>query len=57
MTHTKGRAATLTNHTYTQPAEETMTKAHQENKQPGGLYGEQGLYRVVEARLGWSPRS
>ncbi|MDJ0466031.1 hypothetical protein [Streptomyces sp. H27-C3] len=41
-------AATLTNHTYARSAEEALAKVRRENERPGGLYGEQGLYRVVE---------
>ncbi|NEA14160.1 hypothetical protein [Streptomyces halstedii] len=41
-------AATLTNYTEARSVEEALAKVRRANEQPGGLYGEQGLYRVVE---------
>lgn len=41
-------AATLTNYTEARSVEEALAKVRRENERPGGLYGEQGLYRVVE---------
>ncbi|MFE5998756.1 hypothetical protein ACFQ6C_18010 [Streptomyces sp. NPDC056454] len=41
-------AATLTNYTEARSVEEALSKVRRENERPGGLYGEQGLYRVVE---------
>ncbi|MDG9688393.1 hypothetical protein QC334_37730 [Streptomyces sp. DH18] len=41
-------AATLTNYANARSVEEALAKVRRENERPGGLYGEQGLYRVVE---------
>lgn len=41
-------AATLTNYTEARSVEEALAKVRRANERPGGLYGEQGLYRVVE---------
>ncbi|WP_240980957.1 MULTISPECIES: hypothetical protein [unclassified Streptomyces] len=42
-------ASVVTNYTYARSVEEAVTKAHRAKEKPGGLYGDQGLYRVVEA--------
>ncbi|MEV7960263.1 hypothetical protein ACIOHC_43325 [Streptomyces sp. NPDC088252] len=41
-------AALLTNYTYGRSVEEAVSKVRQELEKPGGLYGDQGMYRVVE---------
>ncbi|MEI5710195.1 hypothetical protein WB401_44805 [Streptomyces brasiliscabiei] len=42
-------ASTVTNYTYARSVEEAVTKVRRAKEKPGGLYGDQGLYRVVEA--------
>ncbi|MGI5518350.1 hypothetical protein [Streptomyces sp. CA-106131] len=42
-------AAVLTNYTYARSIEEAVAKVRRAKGKPGGLYGDQGLYRVVEA--------
>ncbi|MER6504162.1 hypothetical protein ABT218_33705 [Streptomyces sp. NPDC001455] len=42
-------AVTLTNYVYAQSVEEAVLRVRRENERPGGLYGDQGLYEVVEA--------
>jgi hypothetical protein len=39
----------VTNYTYARSVEEAVTKVRRAKEKPGGLYGDQGLYRVVEA--------
>ncbi|WP_165484821.1 hypothetical protein [Streptomyces kasugaensis] len=41
-------AATLTNYANARSVEEALAMVRRANERPGGLYGEQGLYRVVE---------
>ncbi|WP_257981235.1 hypothetical protein [Streptomyces sp. CB02959] len=41
-------AALLTNYTYGRSVEEAVSKARKALEKPDGLYGDQGLYRVVE---------
>ncbi|GGQ33854.1 hypothetical protein GCM10010249_60310 [Streptomyces roseolilacinus] len=41
-------AATLTHYAYARSVEEAVTKVRQAYEKPGGVYGDQGLYRVVE---------
>ncbi|WP_103529064.1 hypothetical protein [Streptomyces sp. SM12] len=41
-------AAALTNHANARSVEEALALVRRANERPGGLYGEQGLYRVVE---------
>ncbi|MCP3819806.1 hypothetical protein NLX86_17400 [Streptomyces sp. A3M-1-3] len=41
-------AAKLTNFTYARSVEEAVATVRRANEQPGGLYGDRGLYRVVE---------
>lgn len=42
-------ASVVTNYTYARSAEEAVAKVRRAKEKPGGLYGDQGLYRVVEA--------
>ncbi|MEU1519149.1 hypothetical protein ABZ490_44640 [Streptomyces sp. NPDC005811] len=42
-------AATLTHYAYARSVEEAVVKVRQAHEKPGGVYGDQGLYRVVEA--------
>ncbi|WP_234330509.1 hypothetical protein [Streptomyces acidiscabies] len=42
-------AVTLTHYAYAQSVEEAVAKVRQAHEKPGGVYGDQGLYRVVEA--------
>ncbi|MFG2479791.1 hypothetical protein [Streptomyces fagopyri] len=42
-------ASVVTNYTYARSVEEAVTKVRRAKEKPGGLYGDQGLYRVVEA--------
>ncbi|MFH8520196.1 hypothetical protein ACH4CE_35030 [Streptomyces gelaticus] len=44
-------AVTLTNYVCARSVEDAVLKVRQENERPGGLYGDQGLYRVVEVAL------
>ncbi|MFF8423495.1 hypothetical protein [Streptomyces sp. NPDC015680] len=44
-------AVALTNYVYARSVEEAVLKVRQRNERPGGLYGDQGLYRVVEVAL------
>ncbi|WP_385879322.1 hypothetical protein [Streptomyces vulcanius] len=39
----------VTNYTYARSVEEAVAKVRRAKEKPGGLYGDQGLYRVVEA--------
>ncbi|MEU4134468.1 hypothetical protein [Streptomyces wuyuanensis] len=41
-------AALLTNYAYGRSVEEAVAKIREALEKPGGLYGDQGLYRVVE---------
>ncbi|MFE7618186.1 hypothetical protein [Streptomyces sp. NPDC057496] len=41
-------AGVLTTHVYARSVEEAVLKVRQEHERPGGLYGDRGLYRVVE---------
>ncbi|WP_240634791.1 MULTISPECIES: hypothetical protein [Streptomyces] len=41
-------AALLTNYAYGRSVEEALAKVREALEKPGGLYGDQGLYRVVE---------
>ncbi|MFE5165035.1 hypothetical protein ACFRNT_42350 [Streptomyces sp. NPDC056697] len=41
-------AASLTNYVYGRSVEEAVAKAREALEKPGGLYGDQGMYRVVE---------
>ncbi|MFC7934460.1 hypothetical protein [Streptomyces cinereoruber] len=41
-------ASTVTNYVYGRSVEEAVAKAREELEKPGGLYGDEGLYRVVE---------
>ncbi|MET9967091.1 hypothetical protein ABZZ80_14520 [Streptomyces sp. NPDC006356] len=41
-------AATLTHYAYARSVEEAVAKVRQAHEKPGGVYGDQGLYRVVE---------
>ncbi|MFH8753817.1 hypothetical protein ACH4GK_42230 [Streptomyces rimosus] len=41
-------ASTVTNYAYGRSVEEAVAKAREALEKPGGLYGDQGLYRVVE---------
>ncbi|MFE2943457.1 hypothetical protein ACFXKG_31050 [Streptomyces sp. NPDC059255] len=41
-------ASVLTNYAYARSIEEAVAKARKELKKPGGLYGDRGMYRVVE---------
>ncbi|MFE2611318.1 hypothetical protein ACFXDI_50425 [Streptomyces mirabilis] len=41
-------AATLTHFTYARSAEEAAAKVRTAHERPGGVYGDQGLYQVVE---------
>ncbi|MEU3956030.1 hypothetical protein AB0F45_27525 [Streptomyces achromogenes] len=43
-----GGAATLTHYAYARSVEEAVAQVRQEHEKPGGAYGDQGLYRVVE---------
>ncbi|MFF4717598.1 hypothetical protein ACFY2V_40335 [Streptomyces eurythermus] len=43
-----GGAATLTHYAYARSVEEAVAQVRQEHEKPGGVYGDQGLYRVVE---------
>lgn len=42
-------ASVVTNYTYARSVEEAVAKMRRAKEKPGGLYGDQGLYRVVEA--------
>ncbi|MGW1354543.1 hypothetical protein ACWCQE_35550 [Streptomyces sp. NPDC002409] len=42
-------ASVVTNYTYARSVEEAVAKVRRAKEKPGGLYGDQGLYRVVEA--------
>ncbi|MEO3768667.1 hypothetical protein [Streptomyces sp. B5E4] len=42
-------ASAVTNYTYARSVEEAVAKVRRAKEKPGGLYGDQGLYRVVEA--------
>ncbi|MFD4866857.1 hypothetical protein [Streptomyces sp. NPDC058412] len=42
-------ASVVTNYTYAGSVEEAVAKVRGAKEKPGGLYGDQGLYRVVEA--------
>jgi hypothetical protein len=42
-------AVTLTHYAYAESVEEAVAKVRQAHEKPGGVYGDQGLYRVVEA--------
>jgi hypothetical protein len=39
----------VTNYAYARSVEEAVAKVRRAKEEPGGLYGDQGLYRVVEA--------
>ncbi|MGW6606201.1 hypothetical protein [Streptomyces sp. NPDC055036] len=41
-------AAILTHHAYARSVEEAVAKVRRAHEKPGGVYGDQGLYRVVE---------
>jgi len=41
-------ATTITHYTYAQSAEEAVAKVREAHEKPGGVYGDQGLYQVVE---------
>ncbi|MFE2611951.1 hypothetical protein ACFXDI_53835, partial [Streptomyces mirabilis] len=41
-------AASLTHYAYARSVEEAVAKVRQAHEKPGGVYGDQGLYRVVE---------
>ncbi|SES31046.1 hypothetical protein SAMN04487983_10421 [Streptomyces sp. yr375] len=41
-------AVTLTHYAYAESVEEAVAKVRQAHEKPGGVYGDQGLYRVVE---------
>lgn len=41
-------ASTLTSYTYARSVEEAVARVRKANEKPGGLYGDKGLYRVVE---------
>jgi hypothetical protein len=41
-------AAVLTHHAYARSVEEAVAKVRRAHEKPGGVYGDQGLYRVVE---------
>jgi hypothetical protein len=41
-------ASVVTNYTYARSVEEAVTKVRRAKEKPGGLYGDRGLYRVVE---------
>ncbi|WP_414933089.1 hypothetical protein [Streptomyces chrestomyceticus] len=41
-------ASTVTNYAYGRSVEEAVAKAREALEKPGGLYGDEGLYRVVE---------
>ncbi|WP_333771291.1 hypothetical protein [Streptomyces sp. IBSBF 2435] len=40
--------AAVTNYAYGRSVEEAVAKVRKELEKPGGVYGDQGLYRVVE---------
>ncbi|MEV7130972.1 hypothetical protein [Streptomyces sp. NPDC093260] len=42
-------ASVVTNYAYARSVEEAVAKVRRAKEKPGGLYGDQGLYRVVEA--------
>ncbi|MEU4013392.1 hypothetical protein ACPCK5_34810, partial [Streptomyces pseudogriseolus] len=42
-------ASVVTNYTYARSVEEAVAKVRRAKEKPGGLYGDQSLYRVVEA--------
>ncbi|MEU0588352.1 hypothetical protein [Streptomyces sp. NPDC006132] len=42
-------ASVVTNYTYARSVEEAVAKVRRAKEKPGGLYRDQGLYRVVEA--------
>ncbi|MEU3202139.1 hypothetical protein [Streptomyces sp. NPDC006996] len=42
-------ASVVTNYTYARSVEEAVAKVRRAKEKPDGLYGDQGLYRVVEA--------
>jgi hypothetical protein len=50
-------ALVVTDYACAWPLEEAVTKVRRALEKPGGLYGERGRYRVVEATEGDGPRT